>query len=442
MSAQRRFVSWFFEPIDNGALVCFRIVFGFLLYCEAAGAIATGWVRDVLIDPRFTFPHIGFGWLRPLPGDAMYVYFAAMSVCAFLVMVGFHYRAALASFTVLWTAVYLMQTAAYNNHYYLIILLCVLLLLTPAHSDLSIDARRTPRIRSGTCARWCVVIFVAQIAIVYFYAAIAKLYPDWLAGRPIEIWLAARRDYLLGPLYAQSWLKWAMVYGGILFDALIVPMLLCKRTRWLGVALSLVFHLFNSYTFRIGIFPYLGIAFCLFFFPGEQIRSWIDGVTPAANGVATEVVTSRRRLLLSFLLAYFAIQIALPLRHLLYPGAVHWTEEGHRMAWHMMLRTKQGRVIFRVVDRATGEEIAVRPEDHLSPKQAHQIAGEPEMLWRVGRILRAHYAAEGRDVAVYADTQVSLNGRPRQEIVDPEIDLGRVPWLWFSPQPWIVPLRD
>ena len=34
---------------------------------------------------------------------------------------------------------------------------------------------------------------------------------------------------------------------------------------------------------------------------------------------------------------FLGIQFLLPLRHLLYPGNVNWTEEGFRFAWRVML---------------------------------------------------------------------------------------------------------
>ena len=51
------------NPIDNAPLIVFRIFFGFLIAAESFGAILTGWVRKVMIDPEFTFSHIGFDWL-------------------------------------------------------------------------------------------------------------------------------------------------------------------------------------------------------------------------------------------------------------------------------------------------------------------------------------------------------------------------------------------
>lgn len=425
-------------------LVLFRIAFGLLLFLEAAGSIVTGWVTEVYVEPEYAFPHMGFGWLRLLAGNGMYFYYAAMAVPALLVMLGAHFRPALAVFAAMWICVYLGQTTSYNNHYYLMILLCGLLLLTPAHADLSRDAARGRLRRSAVCPRWCIAIFVAQVAIVYSYAAIAKISPDWLAGRPVAIWFRAKQHYpVLGPLYGEQWFQWFVVYGGILFDAAVVPMLLWRRTRWLALGLASFFHLFNSVTFQIGVFPYLGIALCLFFFPGENMRRRLRA-TRLAPHVAAPGYGGTGRIHLGgitavFLAVYFTLQLTMPLRHHLYPGNSHWTEEGHRWSWHMMLRTKSGTVVMRVVDRNTGETWTVRPREMLRGKQADRVATRPETLWRFARYVRARYERQGRDVAVYADTTVSLNGHPAQRLVDPQVDLSRAPWTWLAPLPWVVP---
>lgn len=438
---------WLAEPVDNIPLLLFRAWLGLLLFLEGVGAIATGWVRDVYVDPEYTFPHMGFGWLQHvLSGPRMYAYYALMSVPGFLVMIGAWFRPAVTAYGVMWTGVYLGQTTSYNNHYYLMILLCMLMWLTPANADFSLDAEQGRVRRSATCPRWCIGIFVALLWIVYSYAALAKLDADWLAARPVEIWLRAKENYpILGPLYAQPWLKWFVVYGGILFDGLIVPLLLWRRTRWLAVGLSIVFHLFNSYTFGIGVFPYMMLASLVLFFPGEPIRRWLRttsvGRYLAAPGIsrAEPTLSAASK---AFLTVFFVLQVLLPLRHHLYPGNSHWTEEGHRMSWHMMLRTKSGSAVMRVVDRDSGETKRVYPRQILSAKQAARVATRPDMLWRFSRHLRERAEREGRDVAVYADTQVSLNGRPAQPLVDSQIDLSRAPWTWFSPLPWLVQLRE
>ena len=124
-----------FRPIDNAPLIVFRIFFGFLLFAETFGAILTGWVKRVMIDPVFTFSHIGLEWLQPLPGNGMYYYFGLMSVFGLLVMIGYKYRLSLAAFTIMWGVAYLMQKETYNNHYYLLLLMCIIMLPYTSHQN-------------------------------------------------------------------------------------------------------------------------------------------------------------------------------------------------------------------------------------------------------------------------------------------------------------------
>ena len=72
------FTQFLFRKIDNAQLVVFRIFYGLLVAAECYGAIATGWVRRTMVEPKFTFSFIGFEWLQPLPGNGMYIYFAVM----------------------------------------------------------------------------------------------------------------------------------------------------------------------------------------------------------------------------------------------------------------------------------------------------------------------------------------------------------------------------
>ena len=84
--------NWFFKQVDNSALIVFRVFFGFLLAAEAWGAIFTGWVKRIMIDPQFTFHFIGFDFLQPLPGNGMYFYYIIMGIVGFMVMIGYKYR--------------------------------------------------------------------------------------------------------------------------------------------------------------------------------------------------------------------------------------------------------------------------------------------------------------------------------------------------------------
>jgi vitamin K-dependent gamma-carboxylase len=437
-------------PVDNGPLTLFRILFGLFLILECAGAVVTGWVHEVFVEPQYHFPMIGFEWLHPLPGKGMVIYYLVMAAVGLMVMVGFYYRASMITFTMMWTITYLMQTTQYNNHYYLLILLSLMMCTVPASQYYSWDAR-AGRVRpSLTCPRWCVTIFIAQIAIVYTYAAVAKLDWDWLAAKPMGIWLARKADnpaYLapLRWLYALDWLKWFMAYAGLLFDFLVVPGLLWKRTRVLAFCASLLFHLFNSVTFGIGIFPYLGISLSVFFFPATMINRFFFKTRPATepSDDAPSAPAPPQRAVLAFYAVFFLLQILLPLRHWLYEGYVNWTEEGHRMSWHMMLRTKRGTIYYTVRSLATGEQWIVRPRDYLTKGQASRVAARPDMLWQFAQILKREYEEKGiRPVEIYAHARVSLNGRSYRPFVDSSVNLAEVKWEHFRHKKWIMPLGD
>src|SRR5690606_6227299 len=159
-----------FRKIDNAPLVVFRIFYGLLVAAECYGALATGWVRRTLVEPRFTFTFIGFEWLQPLPGDGMYYYFALMGTLGILIALGYRYKMAALGFALMWTAVYLMQKTSYNNHYYLLLLVAYIMAFLPAHRDVSLDARRHPQIRAHSMPNWVRWTIILQLLLVYIYA--------------------------------------------------------------------------------------------------------------------------------------------------------------------------------------------------------------------------------------------------------------------------------
>ncbi len=427
-----------FRPVDNSPLIIFRIIFGFLIIAESWGAIITGWVRKVFVETPFNFSFIGFEFLSVLHGGGMYYYFFVMGVVGVLIMIGFYYRVSMVAFLIMWSAVYLAQKTHYNNHYYLLMLLSMLMAALPAHAYKSVDAQRNPKIRSTTCPQWCLWIFVVQISLVYFYGGIAKIYPDWIEAKPIGMWFRSKSDYfLIGPLLAKEWFQILISYSGIAFDTLIAPALIWKRTRKVAFVATIIFHLFNSAVFQVGIFPYMGIAFGLFFF-APSVVSNIFFKKKVFEKSPPNYATSKW--VIAILTIWFAIQIALPLRHWTYPGSVHWTEEGHRLSWHMMLRVKYGGVTFRVVDTTTKEEWIVKPTEFVSGGQAGDIATKPDVCWQFVQWLKAHYREQGiNTVEIYADSRANLNGNGYAPLYNPEVNLATVEWNRFEHADWLLP---
>lgn len=411
------------------------MIFGFLAAAESFGAIATGWLKKTFIVPEFTFTIIGFEWLQPLEGNGMIVYFAVMGTAALLIMLGLFYRASTFVFLSMWTVVYIMQKTHYNNHYYLLVLLSAAMLLLPAHKNRSLDSHFGFTIAKQSCARICHYFFVIQILIVYVYASIHKIHWDWLEARPLSIWFQYKSNYwVIGSLLQERWFQYAIAWGGVLYDGTIIFLLLNPKSRKIGFVLSIVFNLFNSFVFQIGIFPYLMIGLTVFFFPPETIRNIFFKKKP-------KVYPIRKQLSLGWtyiLVLYFIFQILLPARNHLFQGNVGFTEEGHRLSWRMMLRAKSGSLNMFVEDKETGKRDRVNLRDHLSPDQRSSIAVQPDMIWQFAKHLKEEYAAKEEDIAVYADAKVSLNGHPRKLLIDKNVNLASVPWESFKHSEWIL----
>ena len=439
-----RINKYLFTRIDNTGLVLFRAAFGFLLVVEAYGAIATGWVRRTFVEPEFTFNFIGFEFLQPLPGDGMYYYFALMGVFGLGVMLGYKYRWSMIGYAVMWSGVYLMQKTSYNNHYYLMMLLTWMMAMLPAAGRFSLDAKLNPESRSISMPRWVQTLIVAQLWMVFTYAAIAKIYPDWLDGTVSRLFMKGKADFwLIGEVLQTEWVHWGMTYFGIFFDLLVIPMLLWKRTRMLAFILALFFHLSNSAIFHIGIFPYMSIAFSLFFFSSETLsKRFLRGAEVyKGNEVRLPKTANFTTAILGI---YLLVQFALPLRHWFIAEPVLWTEEGHRLSWRMMLRTKSGRVIYYIVDKndPNKKRVAYNYKDLLSKKQYRSFRTKPDFIWQLAQRIHSIEKEKGKDVEVYAMVRIKVNAGSYHKLIDENVDLASVPWDHIKHNSWILPAPE
>lgn len=429
-----------YKSVDNAPLVLFRIFFGFLFACETFGAIVTGWVRDNFVLPLFTFSHIGMEWLQPLPGYGMYGYFAVMGGLSLLVMVGYRYRLSLGLLILLWAGVYFMQKTSYNNHYYLLLLVAVVMFFLPANAFASFDAKANPELKSLVMPVWCSWVMVFQVAIVYFFATVAKCYPDWLNGSFTGSLFTGLSDVKpIAKIFEKPWFHLFIAYAGIAFDGLIVPALLWKKSRNFALVASLLFHLFNSVTLKIGIFPYFALSFAVFFYEPETIRRvFFRNYKPFLLPADLNAAKPYKSVFVYFFVPYLLLQLALPLRHWFIKGDVLWTEEGHRLSWRMMLRNREGRVSFKVVDKQTGAVFHYPHQDYLTRKQERSMASKPDMIWQQARRIREEYRKKGREVAVYVDCVASVNYRPYKRLINPSVDLAAVDWNYFGHNDWIL----
>ena len=455
-----RIAAALFHPVDIAFLVFFRVVLGAIMLWEVYRFFSSGWIRRYFIDPSFYFGYFGFDWVKPWPGNGMYVHFAVLGVAAACIMLGLLYRFAAAIFFVGFTYVFLLDQTRYLNHFYLVCLIGFLMMFLPANRALSVDAAIWPSLRTQVVPAWTLWLLRFQIGIAYFYGGIAKLNSDWMiGGEPMRTWLRPLMTLpAIGTIFQKEWVVYSFVYGGMLLDLLVVPLLLWRRTRLIAFCAAVVFNLINAAIFNIGIFPWFMLGATLIFFPPDLMRRFAQAfLTPGAALRSEEVqkqparpaprtkrtptvLGTNQKIILALLGAWALFHLLIPLRHYLYPGNVSWTEEGHNFAWHMKLRTKRGEALFTITHPPTGQTWVVDPRKHLEPRQAMKMANKPDMI-----LLYAHHLAEQKrregydNVEVRAQVTSSLNGRKPQVLIDPNVDLAKQSRS-ILPASWIVPL--
>jgi vitamin K-dependent gamma-carboxylase len=445
----RRLLPALFRPIDIAWLVYFRLGAGFLLALEHAGAVVLGRSRNYT-EPQFHFRYLGWEWLPHPPPAGIYGLYALVVGAGLAVAAGWHYRRMVALLSLGYVALLLLEETEYINHFYLYALIAALLACLPAHRAASADVRAGRAAPAATAPAWTRLVLLFQVGLVYGFAALAKLNPDWLAARPLSVWLGAKAHYpVLGPLLAHPAAAWLMSYGGIVLDALVVPLLLWRRSRPWAFGAAVLFHLTNVVVFGLGTFPWFSMLLTSLFFAPDFPRRlpgflgrWFRARVPLAETSPTQASPAfPRQMWVLAGLGIFALgQVLLPLRHFLYPANTHWTEEGHRFSWHLMLRTKSGTAVFRV-RLPDGREERVHPHPYLTPNQINKLTDSPDLLLQFAHLLAADYRRRGQPpVAIYCESWVSLNGHPPRPLVSPTLNLlavrrGLGHYGWVLPGP-------
>ncbi len=441
------------QPVSPDSLAVFRIIFGLLGVASVIRFAANGWIDELYIEPAYHFSYYGFGWVKPWPAWGMYLHFALLGLASLGVALGYRYRLSIAAFFLLFTYVELIDKTTYLNHYYFVSLVSFVMIFLPLNRAMSLDTRRASPVDARPSIPMAAVWMLrAQIGMVYVFAGIAKLNPDWLLhAQPLRIWLYNSADApLVDWLVRESWLPYAMSWAGALFDLTIVGWLLYSRTRPFAYAVLVAFHVATGLLFpTIGIFPLVMVGAALIFFEPDwparlarRLRSQPGApaiyVSAPAHRPEDGALSLPVRVVFVLGVVFLCVQAVLPLRHLAYPGNVRWNEEGYRFSWRVLVTEKTGLVKFRVSSPSIEGERLVYPERYLTPVQVERMATQPDMILETAHIVRDDFASRGYEgVEVRADAFVTFNGRPAARLIDPDVDLADVE-PGIAPKHWIL----
>lgn len=479
-------MNFLFRPIDIASLAFFRICFGILAFADIMGQLTYyHWYKSAFQPDAFHFRYYGFDWVRPFPEPLMSLFLISLLVAAILVALGRYYKQMALYFAFGFTYMFLVEKGHYLNHGYLFCVLSFIMVLLPAHRNYSWDSLKNPSIKTEKIPYYPLFILQFCMGFVYFMGGIAKLNKDWLNAMPLKIWLPYKKDYfLIGPILEQEWLAWFMSYGGVFLDLCVVPLLIFKRTRIFALCCLVFFHLTNVMIFQIGIFPWLSICLSLLFFTPSfprQVGNWLQkrfsifikmeewwekksnhrlqsvGSKHTQESIKIQPIKigeynyyldswsdSKKQGITFLIITFCIINLLLPLRHHYFKGDVAWTEEGHRYAWRMMLRHKQGSGHFEVKNLSNNTSKKVFPKKELPKKLGYKLFTHPDMILQYAHHLRDQYQTEWKtdSVAVFAHIRCKLNGRKYQQFINPKTDLAKEEWSFLKESDWIVPLKE
>jgi hypothetical protein len=438
-----------FLRVDNAGVTFFRIAFGCLMAAWAWNYLSSGRVTRLYIEPSFNFTYYGFDWVEPLPGNGMYLHFVAIMVLSLMIAAGFLYRLASCGFAIAMIYVFLLDRTNYQNHYYLICLFGCLLPLLPLNRNVSVDAWRKPAILTQTTSAWVYWVIRFHVGVPYFFGGIAKLTPDWLLGQPMGLFLSTKTSIpVIGSLVSLPSTGLAMSWMGLLFDLLIVPALLWRKTRVAAYIFCIAFHLMNAVLFNIHVFPwFMIVATTIFFDPAWPRRLLTVGQgTKSVEDTDNSAQDRRQRpakWVVAIVSAYVLFHFLWPLRSRLYGNEPSWDERGHLFSWRMMLRAKEVGLGYAIVDPETGRVANVDHKQFIDAEQSEKFGRDPELILFMAHFIANRFESEmGRRPQVYAFVLASLNGRKAQLMIDPNVDLAAEPRGQLGKRDWVMPLTE
>lgn len=442
------------EPVPIDWLVFYRVAFGSVMCWYSVRFLTSGAVDLFYTIPLHHFTYEGFHWVKPVDlsfrvGDRIFEFihleYACLAISSLMITVGLFYRVSAAVFAICFCHVFLLDKCYYQNHYYLVSLLGLQLPFLPANRAFAVDALLFPNKRSTTTPRWTLWLIRFQIGVPYFFGGVAKIDSDWLRGQPMRMSMSAKTDLPLigGPWLEQEWVVQCFVWGGLLFDLLIVPALLYPRTRRWAYVFVVLFHLTNATVWTIGIFPWLMILATTVFFTPDWPRRWIGIQNTSQKTESNSPPASWATSLLNIGLATFvAWQCLFPLRHFVYPDRPNWDEYTHHFSWHMLLRAKECGLRIYATDPRNGRSGTVDLRSYVTSRQLGVVARDPRMIHQLCRYISADLHKRGfPGVEIRALALIALNGRKPQPVIDPAVDLGALPYPTGFPE-YVLPLNE
>jgi hypothetical protein len=255
-----------------------------LVGLAATGFALEAWVNigRVLSPQVVDMPYVAW---YPSLSVATLPLFIGLWLCAALAFVlGLGTRLCGAILTLSMAYTLFFDQQLYSNHLYLAMLVVLLLTIAESGACFSLDARQSGS--RDLILEWPILLLKIQISIVYFYAALLKVNPQYLSGAMLaSFWPFNELAALPGGWLSVQILPFLAV-ASILTELFLAVALWVPRLRWLALAIGVGFHLMIIYTggatpgvpdIPFAIFALVTVAPYVLFFDFPHRRVAVEG---------------------------------------------------------------------------------------------------------------------------------------------------------------------
>jgi hypothetical protein len=253
-----------------------------LVGLAAIGFALEAWINigRVLSPQVVNMPYVA--WYPSLPVATLPLFIGVWLCAALAFALGLRTRLCGAILTLSMAYTLFFDQQLYSNHLYLATLVVLLLTIAESGARFSLDARW-----SGVrdlILEWPILLLKIQVSIVYFYAALVKVNPQYLSGAMLAgFWPFNTLATLPGGWLPAQILPFLAI-ASILTELFLAVALWLPRLRWLALLVGIGFHLMIIYTggatpgepdIAFAIFALVTVApYALFFdFPARRVAA-------------------------------------------------------------------------------------------------------------------------------------------------------------------------
>jgi hypothetical protein len=213
-----------------------RIVIGVAVLLKLAGGAR---ILERLVEPTtIQLPMVP--WV-PAPTPAVVTMLLLLwGLAGVCFLAGWRTRAAGTLLTIVLAVQLVLDQQTYSNHLYLLVLVVGLLTVADSGAAWSLDARGR---RRAAVPAWPIFLLQAQTSLVYAFAAISKLTPDYLSGLALAPFVPFKAGVALIGFSATAAIVLLLSWATIPVELMLAIFLWSPRRRVAAALLGVILHI-------------------------------------------------------------------------------------------------------------------------------------------------------------------------------------------------------